>query len=485
MNLLSDILTYIRRILKTPSNAVITDALLIDYVNRFWLMDVDARIQVFDLKTTYQFQTVPGIDKYNMPLYSIQTETESPDQTIGMFPVYQQFFAPAFIDGIDTPFYTQRNQFFDLWPNYNQRLIETAIGNGTAGPYTLALPFLPNSPAQINFPSSAGIIRGHVDITGIIQLNNANGNGNVDPPLDPGDGSTIPFIPTTSVFPQVYFAATAIDGSNSVVADSGVYLGSSIVPFSQNYGCMINQGNAPYGNTALDGGYLNSYDISGITQANPAVITVTSAPNFAINQTVTVVNVSGMTQLNGNTYTVISTSPNTVTIDVDSTGFDAYTSGGNIYSLSNVVNYLTGIATNVFFPKVIPEGFPISAQCVYYQLGIPRALFYFNNTLYFRAPPDTQYLVELNAYLSPAAFMNTNQAIPFGYMAEYIARGAARKILSDTGDWEQFNLYEPLFREQETLVHIRSQRQWTSTRSQTIYSGQGFQNNYNNSSFGI
>jgi hypothetical protein len=66
-------------------------------------------------------------------------------------------------------------------------------------------------------------------------------------------------------------------------------------------------------------------------------------------------------------------------------------------------------------------------------------------------------------------------------MAEYIARGAARKLLSDTGDWEQFDRYEPLFREQENLVHIRSQRQWTSTRTETIYSrgsGQG-QQSYN------
>jgi len=99
-----------------------------------------------------------------------------------------------------------------------------------------------------------------------------------------------------------------------------------------------------------------------------------------------------------------------------------------------------------------------------------------------RSPPDQQYLVELDAYLSPAAFLNTNKAIPFGYMAEYIARGAARKMLSDTGDIEQFQFYEPLFREQELLVWKRSQRQWTNNRTETIYSqgcGMG-QSGYNN-----
>jgi hypothetical protein len=153
----------------------------------------------------------------------------------------------------------------------------------------------------------------------------------------------------------------------------------------------------------------------------------------------------------------------------------------------NTINYLTGVATNVYFPQAIPSGTPISIQANFYQLGIPRSVLFYNNTLTFRSPPNTQYLVELDAYLSPAAFLSTSQAVPFGYMSEYIARGAARKILSDTGDWEQFNAYEPLFREQENLVHIRSQRQWTSTRTQTIYSGRGLggMNMYNNSSGGV
>jgi len=101
-----------------------------------------------------------------------------------------------------------------------------------------------------------------------------------------------------------------------------------------------------------------------------------------------------------------------------------------------------------------------------------------------RNPPANQYTVELTAYLSPAAFLNSAQAIQFGYMCEYIARGAARKILSDTGDIEQFQFYEPLFKEQEMLVWKRSQRQFTATRTQTIYSqgqnsiGIGSYNNY-------
>ena len=137
MNLLSDVLTYIRRIIKSPSNAVISDNLLIDYVNRFWIMDVDARIQLFDLKTKYSFQTTPAVDQYNMPLYDVQTQPGG--QSIGMFPVYQGFTGPVYVNGIQAQFYTEKSLFFNAWPNYVQYLQNLGTGDGiTTGPFPLS-----------------------------------------------------------------------------------------------------------------------------------------------------------------------------------------------------------------------------------------------------------------------------------------------------------------------------------------------------------
>lgn len=370
-----------RRIIKTPSNASITDALLIDYVNRFWIMDVDARMQLFDLKTKYSFITTPGVDRYNMPLYDVQTETQSPnEQTIGMFPVYQGFLGPAYINGIQVGFQTQKRLFFNTWPNVEQNLNVVATGTGVAGAYSFTLPILPQFLTPGN-PPLQGILRGHVDITGII----ATGD-NVDPPVD----TTInPLIPSTSIDSAVYITTIDATGANVVVQDSGQFLEGNI-----NYGLLMQPGNAPFGNAALAGGY-------SIT--------------------------------------------------------------------SNTINYFTG-QVNVNFPVVIPLGQNINVNCLYFQTGLSREILFYNNCLTLRSPPALQYLVELDAYLSPTAFFNTQAAIPFAYMAEYIARGAARKILSDTGDIEQFNFYEPFFREQELLVWKRSQRIWTSTRTETIYS---------------
>jgi hypothetical protein len=374
---------------------VISDNLIIDYINRFWIMDVDARMQLFDLKTKYQFQTTPAIDKYNMPLYSVQTQPGN--QTIGMFPVYQGFTGPAYINGVQVPLYTQKNQFFNIFPNIVQNLGVVATGDGSSGPYDIQIPILPGSTPPN--PPLDGVLRGHIDITGII----ATGN-NIDPPIatDATAGAAIASTPVTSVDSAVYLTALGADNSNVVVADSGWFLSND-----QNYGLLMQPGKAPLGNLRLTGDY-DTFD--------------------------------------------------------------------------NTINYITG-EVNVTFPVIIPSGNNISAQVFFFQTGLPRGVLFYNNTLTLRSPPDQQYLVEIDAYLSPAAFLNTAAAIPFGYMAEYIARGAARKILSDTGDIEQFQFYEPLFREQELLVWKRSQRQWTATRTETIYS-QGFSQGSANNGFG-
>jgi hypothetical protein len=390
MNLLSDIITYVRRIIKSPSNAQITDNLIIDYINRFWLLDVDARIQLFDFKTKYQFQTTPGIDQYNMPLYSLQVESGS--QNIASFPVYQGFIDPFYINGIQVPYYTSHANFWNLWPNYIQALQPVAVGDGVTTTFTFNIPFFPAIP-------------GHLDITGIIQA--TQGIGPIqDPIFSPNFPTNITgniSLPTTSFYPGVFISYQNANGSNTVITDSGLFLSTSTN--TQLYGLLMQTGNPPFGNIPLS----------------------------------------------SNTYS----------------------------TTQNTVNYQTGVV-NVTFPTAPPAGVNIQAQCYFFEQGIPRAVLFNNNCLTLRPPPNTQYLVEIDAYLTPAAFLTTSSAFPFGYMTEYIARGAARKLLSDTGDVEQFQFYEPLFREQEHLVWKRSQRQFTSNRTGTIFSESQGQTNYNN-----
>jgi len=395
MDTLGDIITYVRRIIKSPSNAQITDALIIDYINRFWIMDVDARIQLFDLKTKYQFQTVPGFDQYNVPLYAIQTEPGN--QNINYYPVYQGFLQPAYVNGVQVILQTEKTLFFNTYPNIVQNLTVVGTGNGSSGPYTLQLPIEPANYTPVNPPLSY-LLRGHVDNTGVIY--NADNGGTFQDPIQSNQPNVA--IPTSSIFPAVYLTSIASDGSSIMVCDSGQFLTNNL-----NLGMLVAP-NSNSGNLGFPTGYENL---------------------------------------------------------------------ANGYNTSqNVINYFSGVISNVYFPQAVPDGAQINAQVYFFQTGLPRTILINNNVLTLRSPPDRQYLVEIDAYLTPAAFLSSAQSIQFAYMSEYIARGAARKILSDTGDVEQFQFYEPLFREQEILVWKRSQRQFTSTRSQTIYS-QGLNQN--------
>lgn len=66
--------------------------------------------------------------------------------------------------------------------------------------------------------------------------------------------------------------------------------------------------------------------ITGATQANPAVLTANNT--FVVGQQVRISGVVGMTQLNGNTYTITAVTPTSITISVNSSAFGAYVSGG-------------------------------------------------------------------------------------------------------------------------------------------------------------
>ena len=79
-----------------------------------------------------------------------------------------------------------------------------------------------------------------------------------------------------------------------------------------------------------------SKSISNITQASPAVLTTTNLHEFTEGSEVTVTDVVGMTQVNGEEYFMDVLTGNTValytdellTVPLDSTGFTAYASGG-------------------------------------------------------------------------------------------------------------------------------------------------------------
>ena len=76
-----------------------------------------------------------------------------------------------------------------------------------------------------------------------------------------------------------------------------------------------------------EGGTTLTGTITGATNANPASIT-SVGHNLTTGAVITISGVVGMTQLNGNSYTITFVDPNTFTLNVDSTAFGVYVSGG-------------------------------------------------------------------------------------------------------------------------------------------------------------
>lgn len=82
--------------------------------------------------------------------------------------------------------------------------------------------------------------------------------------------------------------------------------------------------------------------ITGITKANPAVVTA-PAHGYSDGQQVAISNVRGMTKVNGRTFTIDNATTDTFElVGFDSTALDAYVSGGNADRIVEVVTPYTG-----------------------------------------------------------------------------------------------------------------------------------------------
>lgn len=92
----------------------------------------------------------------------------------------------------------------------------------------------------------------------------------------------------------------------------------------------MNPGDLTLISTAKEWLGLSGVPISGITNANPAVVTLANAPPTPLSSGLSVglSAINGMTDLNGTEWPITVLTPTTFSIPVDSTAFGVYTSGG-------------------------------------------------------------------------------------------------------------------------------------------------------------
>lgn len=94
-------------------------------------------------------------------------------------------------------------------------------------------------------------------------------------------------------------------------------------------------GNLLVGNTQVETSLTSFGNVVGATQANPCVIETQTSHSLLTGDIVTFENIEGMTNLNGNFYEITFIDDLHFSINTDSTGFPAYTTGGNIIQANN------------------------------------------------------------------------------------------------------------------------------------------------------
>lgn len=116
--------------------------------------------------------------------------------------------------------------------------------------------------------------------------------------------------------------------------------------------------------------YNTNYTITGVTNANPGVVTVSSltptgAQTLVNGDTITISGVVGMTQLNENRYIVSGISGSTFTLydlfgnPVDTSSFGTWTSGG----IANLISYpATAPTINATTGQITAQGNPAGNQ---------------------------------------------------------------------------------------------------------------------------
>jgi len=141
------------------------------------------------------------------------------------------------------------------------------------------------------------------------------------------------------------------------------------------------------------------------------------------------------------------------------------------FPITNYINYLTGQFVITFTtPPAI--GAQINSETVPQITSLPQALLFYDNQFTVRPVPDKPYRVNFEVYVLPTALLQNGQSPDLNEWWQYIAYGAAKKVLEDRTDMDTVNAIMPEFKKQEALCQRRTIVQYTNERTATIYTEQ-------------
>lgn len=150
------------------------------------------------------------------------------------------------------------------------------------------------------------------------------------------------------------------------------------------------------------------------------------------------------------------------------------------------VNYITG-QYSVTFPLPPVNGTQVTRQSYPYAAAQPTAVLFHelsriendvvvnNKAFTLRPIPDRSYAINMEVYRNPVELLAAGNSPELNQWWQYIAYGAAKKIMERRSDADGVQRIMQEFKEQELLVLRRTIIQQASQRSDTIYAqGSGF-----------
>lgn len=137
MPTLQAIRNKVRRLV-AEDNQQLTNDQIDGYVNTYYLNDFPQQLRLIKQQINYQLPLVPGRGRYDVPWDS-----------------FTSFSGPAYIAGYPIFFSQSQQQFYQMYPEFQQQAYLT--GDGTTGPYTTSLQFPQITPGTVYISTVNGV----------------------------------------------------------------------------------------------------------------------------------------------------------------------------------------------------------------------------------------------------------------------------------------------------------------------------------------
>lgn len=420
---LQDIIAKIRKLTVTSNSSQLTDSQIIDYINSYYIYDFPAQFRSLKLKDVYVFNTTQGVDTYPFDYNNWST-----------------IEGPCYCEKIPIQLYQSPNGFRGI--NFNWQTVQVlAQGNGTAGAITGDITAITNAANASVTSANHGLVTGNVilisDVLGMTEVN--------------GQSFTITFVDVNTFLLNVDSTAFGVYGGGGdwlTSAYSGTLTSSPILRSANN-------------NPAVESPLTPN-------QSFPSGVPVSFSPSALANYP----NISRVQNL-----LITANISNGTTLHVTDNGY-----GILIGDCTNgIIDYQTGIISELTFSQAIPSGNDINVQYIPYVANIPQSIMFYQNQFTLRPVPDKGYTVEVTAYRLPSQALlgtinpdtpNLNGVPEMREWWEVICFGVSKKIYQDRIDNEGVATMDAWLQEALLNAETRTYAQLGKQRTATIYGDQ-------------